>query len=53
MTAATTALTLTATSGDAAKPVTQRLSAPCLGLALMAGAALWVGIGSTVALLMV
>ena len=27
------------------------LLAPCLGLALLAGAALWIGIGSTVVLL--
>ena len=30
----------------------QRLSAPCLGLALAAGAGLWVAIGSTVAMLL-
>ena len=30
----------------------QRLAVPCLGLALAAGAGLWVAIGSTVAMLL-
>ena len=53
MTAATAAFSFAATADVApvAQPSSQRLRAPCLGLALMAGAALWVGIGSTIALL--
>ena len=53
MTTATAALAYVATSDVAAVASTggQRLRAPCLGLALIGGAALWVGIGSTIALL--
>jgi hypothetical protein len=54
MTAASAALSFAATSGNVGQvvqPSTQRLLAPCLGLALVAGAALWIGIGSTLVLL--
>jgi hypothetical protein len=54
MTAASAALSFAATSGNVGRvvqPSTQRLLAPCLGLALVAGAALWIGIGSTLVLL--
>lgn len=52
MTAATAALAFdTADLVAVAQPISQRLRAPCLGLALVAAGALWVGIGSTIALL--
>ena len=54
MTAATAAFSFAGTTDVAVvKPVGQRMRAPCLGLALVAGAALWAGIGSTVLLLLV
>ena len=49
-----TAATATFAFADAApvtQPISQRLRAPCLGLALVAAGALWVGIGSTIVLL--
>lgn len=53
MTAATAALSFAAVTDVApvAQPSSHRLRAPSLGLALVAGAALWAGIGSTIALL--
>ena len=53
MTAAIAAPSFAATVDVApvTKPSSQRLLAPCLGLALVAGAALWVGIGTAVALM--
>jgi hypothetical protein len=53
MTAATAALSFAAEADVApvTKPSGQRLRAPCLGLALVAGGALWAGIGSTIALM--
>jgi hypothetical protein len=52
MTAATAALSYAAADvAPVAQAISQRLRAPCLGLAVMAGAALWVGIGSTFVLL--
>jgi hypothetical protein len=54
MTAATTAaLAFVATFGsiDQRGQPSPGLLAPCLGLALVAGAALWVGLGSLVVLL--
>jgi hypothetical protein len=53
MTAATAALSFFATFGhlDQGGQPSPGLLAPCLGLALVAGAALWVGLGSLVVLL--
>ena len=54
MTAATTtALAFFATSGylDQRSQPSPGLLAPCLGLALVAGSALWIGLGSIVVLL--
>lgn len=53
MTAASAALSFAASTDVAPVAMTgsQRLRAPCLGLALVAGAALWVGIGTTIALI--
>jgi hypothetical protein len=53
MTAATAALAFFATFGhlDPCGQPSPGLLAPCLGLALVAGAALWLGIGSIVVLL--
>ena len=53
MIAATAALTFFATFGhlDPCGQPSPGLLAPCLGLALVAGAALWLGIGSIVVLL--
>ena len=52
MTAATAAFSFAAAdAAPVAQPISRRLRAPCLGLALVAAGALWVGIGSTIVLL--
>lgn len=52
MTAATATFAFAAAdAAPVAQPISQRLRAPCLGLALVAAGALWVGIGSTIVLL--
>ncbi len=50
MTAATATFAF-ADAATVAQPISQPLRAPCLGLALVAAGALWVGIGSTIVLL--
>jgi hypothetical protein len=52
MTAATAALSFSATFGhlDRCDQPSPGLLAPCLGLALVAGVALWIGLGSVVLL---